>query len=175
MIPEMQRVLDPGYLSEIAQAPIDQIRSMRAECTDLENGASYVRRLAQGRLDLLIEEAKRRAEGGGGNLGDLIGRLPDLLSDGVRAPGSGRVDQDLDPPESVVDPLTDVLDAVAGPAVVTSVPDIGDDKLSSLIDGLRHFEDQLSGARRSLHSAIDALNSELANRIAAGEPPVELG
>ena len=68
MIPDLQRVLEPSYLSGIADAPIEQIRSMRAECSDLENGASFVRRLAQGRLDLLAEETKRRADGGGGGI-----------------------------------------------------------------------------------------------------------
>lgn len=164
-------MLDPTYLAGIADAPTDQIRAMRAECTDLENGASYVRRLAQGRLDLLAEETKRRAEGGGGNLHDLVEGLADMMSDGVRAPGSGRVDQQLDPPDHVVAPLSDALDAVVGPAVVTAVADLEDDELRRALTGIRHFEDQLSTARRTLHGAIDSLNTELARRIAAGEAP----
>ena len=53
MIRDLQRVLEPSYVGGLADAPIEQIRAMRAECTELENGASFVRRLAQGRLDLL--------------------------------------------------------------------------------------------------------------------------
>ncbi|MEO0494158.1 MAG: hypothetical protein AAF081_12140 [Actinomycetota bacterium] len=171
MIPELQRVLEPTYLSGIADAPIEQIRSMRAACSDLENGASYVRRLAQGRLDLLAEETKRRADGGGGNLTELVDGLADMLSEGVRAPGSGRVDQELDPPEAVVGPLTEVLDAKVGPSVVTAVAELGDDELSAGVIALRDFEEELSGARRSLHGTIDSLNNELARRIARGESP----
>lgn len=175
MIPELQRVLEPSYLSGIADAPIEQIRSMRAECSDLENGASYVRRLAQGRLDLLAEETKRRADGGGGNLKDLVDGLADMLSEGVRAPGSGRIDQELDPPEAVVRPLTDALDARVGPSVVTSVAELDDDALSAAVIALRDFEEELSGARRSLHGTIDSLNNELARRIAGGESPASPG
>ena len=175
MIPALNAVLEPEYLTGIADAPIEQIRSMRSECSDLENGASFVRRLAQGRLDLLAEETKRRAEGGGGSLGDLVDTIADTLSDGVRAPGSGRVDQDLDPPEHVVGPLTDVLDAKVGPSVVTSVAELGDDELSAAVIALRNFEEELSGARRSLHGTIDSLNNELARRIAGGESPAGLG
>lgn len=171
VIPELQRVLDPTYLSGVADAPIDQVRSMRSACADLENGASYVRRLVQGRLDLLIEETKRRADGGGGNLKELVDGLADMLSEGVRAPGSGRIDQDLDPPEAVVGPLTAVLDAKVGPNVVTAVADLGDDELSAAVIALRDFEEDLSGARQSLHGTIDSLNNELARRIAAGETP----
>ena len=110
VIPELKRVTDADYLIGLAEAPIDEIRTMRSTCADLENGTSYVRRLAQGRLDLLAEETKRRAEGSGGSLGALVDSLADTLSDGLRAPGSGRVDQELDPPDHVVGPLTEVLD-----------------------------------------------------------------
>lgn len=172
MIPDLERVLEPGYLAGLADTSTEDLRAKRAECTDLENGVSYVRRLAQGRLDVIVEETKRRANGGGGDLADLVARLPELLSDGVRAPGSGRADQELDPPEAVVDPLTAVLDGVVGPRIMVDVAELGDDDLSAAIIALRDFEERLSAGRRTLHAAIDALNDELARRIAAGEPPV---
>ena len=53
------------------------------------SSTSFVHRLAQGRLDLLGQEAKRRADGAGGNLGELVSGLADLMSEGVRAAGSG--------------------------------------------------------------------------------------
>ena len=171
MIPDLQRVLAPGYLAALQDVNTVELRKMRAECTDLENGVSYVRRLAQGRLDVITAEIQRRADGGGGNLADLVARLPELLSDGVRAAGSGRVDQDLDPPDSVVVPLNDVLDGVVGPNVMTEVAALGDDELSAAIIALRNFEESLSTSRRSLHNTIDTLNDELARRIAAGESP----
>jgi len=171
MIPDLQRVLAPGYLAGLADAPRNDLRGMRRECTDLENGVSFVRRLAQGRLDVIVAETERRADGGGGDLADLVARLPELLSDGVRAPGSGRVEQELDPPDAVVNPLTEVLDAAVGPSIMTEVAELGNDELSAAIIALRNFEEQLSTSRRSLHNTIDALNDELARRIAAGETP----
>lgn len=171
MIPDLQHVLEPGYVTGIAVVSIDDLRKMREKCTDLENGVSFVRRLAQGRLDVLVAETGRRAEGGGGDLADLVERLPELLSDGLQAPGSGRVDQELDPPDEVVNPLTEELDATVGPSVMTSVAVLADDALSAAVIALRNFEDRLSTSRRSLHSTIDSINDELARRIAAGEPP----
>ena len=142
---------------------------MRAECAELENGTSFVRRLAQGRLDLLGEEATRRADGAGGNLGALVSGLADLVSEGMRAAGSGRLNQQLDPPEAVVGPLTAALDARVGPSVIMAVAELGDDELSAARQALQDFEEELSSARRSLHRAIDVLNAELARRIALGE------
>ena len=171
MIPELQRVLHPTYLAGLVDIPTDRLRAMRAECADLENGASYVRRLAQGRLDLMLEETKRRAVGGGGDLGDLVDRLPEFLAEGVRGPGSGRVEHELDPPDHVVHPLTAELDAVVGQAVVLAVVELGDDELSAAVIALRQFEDNLSTSRRALHASMDSLNDELARRIVAGEVP----
>lgn len=175
MIPELTRVAEADYLNGIANASIDEVRSMRSSCADLENGASFVRRLAQGRLDLLAEEHRRRAEGSGGSLGALVDGLADTLSDGVRAPGSGRLDQDLEPPDHVVGLLTAALDARVPPSVVSSIAELDDDELAAALIALRDFEEELSAARRSLHSTIDTLNNELARRIAAGEPPAGLG
>ena len=165
----MIRVLEPSYVGGLADASIEQIRAMRAECAELENGTSFVRRLAQGRLDLLGEEATRRADGAGGNLEELVSGLADLMSEGMRAAGSGRLNQQLDPPEAVVGPLTAVLDARVGPSVIMAVAELGDDELSAARQALQDFEEELSSARRSLHRAIDVLNAELARRIALGE------
>ena len=169
MIRDLQRVLEPSYVCGLADAPIEQIRAMRAECTELENGASFVRRLAQGRLDLLSEEATRRADGAGGNLGELVSGLADLMSESVRAAGSGCLDQELDPPEAVVGPLTAALDARVGPSVIMAVAELDDDELSAARQALQDFEEELSSTRRNLHRAIDVLNAELARRIALGE------
>ncbi len=169
MIRDLQRVLEPSYVGGLTDASIEQIRAMRAECAELENGTSFVRRLAQGRLDLLGEEAKRRADGAGGNLGELVSGLADLMSEGVRAAGSGRLDQELDPPEAVVGPLTAALDARVGPSVIMAVAELGDNELAAARQALQDFEEELSSARRSLHRAIDVLNAELARRIALGE------
>ena len=53
---------------------------MRVECSELETEASYLRRLAQGRIDIVRAEQERRAAGGGGSLGSLIDDLPRILA-----------------------------------------------------------------------------------------------
>jgi hypothetical protein len=169
MIPELQRVFDPSYLAGIGDVSIDELRAMRAECADLENGVSFVRRVAQGRLDLIVAEGTRRAKGDGGDLAELVASLPELLSDGVRAPASGRMSADIDPPEHVVGPLTERLDAVMAQSALSTLDEMPDDDLTTAAHGLLHFEDELSTSRRTVHSLIDSLNDELARRIASGD------
>ena len=52
-IPELDRLLDNAYTGDLASRSIEEIRAMRAESQAVETGLSYVRRLAQGRLDIV--------------------------------------------------------------------------------------------------------------------------
>jgi len=168
MIPELSRVIDSAYLAGLAQVSTDELRAMRVECSDLENALSYVRRIAQGRLDLLAAETKRRTDGAGGDLAGLVDSLSDVLSDGVRGPGSGRISQELDPPDHLVDPLVAELDSAVGQPVMAALAELGDDELSAGVIALRRFEDSMSSSRHRLHEVIDSLNNDLARRIADG-------
>ena len=75
----LDRVLDPSYLDGLADRPVDEVSAMKTECTELETEVSFVRRLAQGRIDILDAERDRRANGG--SLEDLIGSLSKILAD----------------------------------------------------------------------------------------------
>ena len=59
----LDRLLAAEYLGDLPARPIEQIRSMRAECQSVEVGLSYLRRLAQGRLDIVAAELGRRRTG----------------------------------------------------------------------------------------------------------------
>ncbi len=172
MIPELSRVIDPAYTAGLTQIPTDELRAKRVECSDLENALSYVRRLAQGRLDLLVAETKRRGSGDGGDLAALVENLSDVLGDGVRGPGSGRISQELDPPDHLIDPLVAELDSAVDQSVMASLAELGNDELSAAVIALRRYEDSLSASRHGLHDVIDSLNTELARRIAGGEESI---
>src|SRR5688500_19784418 len=75
----LERVLEPGCLEGLAARPVDEVSAMKAECTDRETGVSFIRRLAQARIDILDAEHARRASGG--SLEDLIGSLSKILAD----------------------------------------------------------------------------------------------
>jgi Mg2+ and Co2+ transporter CorA len=74
----VDRILDPTYVEALDRRAIDDLRLMRAECGEVETEVSYVRRLAQARLDIIAAELKRREDGG--DLGDLIASLPEILA-----------------------------------------------------------------------------------------------
>jgi len=86
MAADLDVLLDPGYLGDLTTRPMEQVRAMRTECQEVETGLSLLRRMVQGRLDIVGLELTRRAEGGDpADLTDLIARLP-----AVRHPASSR-------------------------------------------------------------------------------------
>ena len=169
MISDLSDAVDPVYLDGLGDVALELVREKRAECADLENGVSFVRRVAQGRLDVLDAEVKSRAEGAGGDLTSVVDSLATTLSESVMASGSGRIDVNVEPPAQIVQELTAVLDQRVPASVVSAVAELSDEDLMVSVAGLKQFEEELSSSRRSLHDTIDALNQELARRIVDGD------
>ena len=169
----LEEVLDPAYLSGLESRDLDEVRSMRDGAQRIETGVSFLRRLAQGRLDIVNHELARRREGGEpGELSDLIGRLPDILSEHSRAPGMGRPPQDLQP-AVVPDHLRAALDEIVDHTDLGALPELDDGALESLTSRLADYETLVSNTRRELHQRIDALQDEIKRRYRDGEASVD--
>lgn len=169
-------VLDPAYVADLGAKDLDEVRSKRDQAQRVENGVSYLRRLAQGHLDIVNHERNRRSAGGGsgesGDLADLIGRLPDILAEHGRGPGLGRPPQDLDP--AVVPPeLESSLDEIMAGAELGELPTMDDATLDHLAGRLGAFEAQVSSLRHDLHVCIDTLQNEIKRRYHDGEASVD--
>lgn len=167
-IADLDQLVDPAYVRGIQGAPIEDVRAKRAECQDVEARLSYLRRLVQGRLDIVAAELTRRAGGGGGGDAEaLIDQLPRILGDKVRAPGLGRLPTNLHPPDD--DELTAELDGVAGPDQLGSIVSLSDDDVGGLRDRLAELEAEVSAKRRAIFGVIDSLEAELGRRYQEGE------
>ncbi len=173
MASQLDRILDPEYLGDLRARPMPDVRTMRSECQEVETGLSYLRRLVQGRLDIVGVELQRRRDGGApGELSSLIAELPEILADRIRAPGVGRLPQLMAPGE--IEPeLEQRLEAIVGGHDVESLPSLSDDELNALHDELEQFERDVSDHRRALFDRIDALQAEITRRYRTGEASVE--
>lgn len=172
MATDLALLLDPGYVSALPERPMDEIRRMRAECQEVETGLSLLRRLVQGRLDIVGLELARRADGGDpADLPDLIARLPQVLSDRTHAPGTGRLPQMMAPGE--LPELEAELDSIISAGGMTDLPSVSDDSLRETADQLSTFEQTVSGHRQALFERIDALQAEITRRYKTGEATVD--
>jgi hypothetical protein len=166
---DVERVTADGYLRDLQDRPLDELRSMRDECGAIEDKVSYLRRLVQGRLDILNAELRRRAEGGGAvDLDSLVEQLPDILSDNVHAPGPGRLPRGVAVPDDD-DELTAELDAVAAPEVLADLSRSSDAEVEELVAALADLERRVSDARKRLFGSIDTIHAELVRRFRNGE------
>lgn len=173
MAVDLHTLLDPGYLGDLRARPMDEIRAMRADCNTVESGLSLLRRVVQGRLDIVGVELTRRADGGHpADLPDLIAHLPEVLSDRTHAPGVGRLPQIMAPGELPAE-LEAELDAITGAGQLAELPSRGDDDLRALADALGAFEQKVSSHRRALFERIDALQAEITRRYKTGEASVD--
>lgn len=173
MTSDLAHLLDPSYLGDLPARSMDEVRRMRTECQEVETGLSLLRRMAQGRLDIVGLELTRRAQGGDpSDLPDLIARLPAVLSDRTRAPGVGRLPQlmtsGLQPAE-----LEAELDKIVGAGHITELPTVDDDHLRAMADQLEAFEHKVSKSRRDLFERIDALQAEITRRYKTGEASID--
>lgn len=153
--------LEPGTLA------LDELRALRTVLQLEDDAISYVRRLAQARLDLLRAELHNRSVGDEKN---ITGELPAILGAHLTG-GPPR------PPRPADDfshhPLALQLEELCSDAGSTDLPSINGDELIDYLARLHEFEQLRSQERKELFVRIDALSAELVRRYRDGEADVD--
>jgi hypothetical protein len=170
---EFDRILTSTYLDGVESRSLGDIRSMRTECQEAEVALSYLRRLVQGRLDIVHAYLEHPGSDEPPDLSALVEELPGILSSGPgRPPGPGHLPQ-LFTPDTEESDLTADLDAVLGPDQIASLAEVGTDQLREIATRLEAIETRLSSDRRALHERIDLLQAELVERHKTGRATVD--
>ncbi len=153
---------DPQSLS------LPALRSLRTELQQLDDAISYVRRLAQARLDLARAEMKRRS--GGADTAGLSDELPNILGAQLTG-GQAR------PPRPADDfsdhPLAIELEQLCADAGSAGITELDGDELEAYVAALSEFERVRSTERKELFARIDELSAELVRRYRDGEADVD--
>jgi hypothetical protein len=169
----IDRLLSPDYVRGLDALDMIDLRHRRQECQDLESAQSYVRRLAQGRLDIVHAEIERRdGKMEGPDLERLISRLPVILAD--HASGSEARGQLIDVvlPDGDLAGLSE-LNEVIGTERLGALHELPESQLHTLADRLDEFERGISSLRHLLHERIDVLQREIVKRYKSGEATVD--
>jgi hypothetical protein len=170
---DLSRLLDPNYLADLDARSLDDIRRMRTECQEAEASLSYLRRLIQGRMDLVHAYLERPAGSEAPDLSSVVDNLAGILAGprGTRGPGRNPVLHSPDTDDMAG--LTTELDDILGADQLVSLVELDDEQLRDLADRLRMLENRVSGERRGLHERIDALQAELVERHKSGRASVD--
>lgn len=170
---DLSRLLTSTYLDDVGSRSLDDIRTMRSECQEAEVALSYLRRLVQGRLDIVHAFLDRPEGGTAPDLASLVDDLPGILSSGPGRPaGPGRLPMLLSPDTEEAE-LTGELDAILGVDDLGTLGGLDRDQLRDLADHLGELERAISFDRRALHERIDVLQAELVERHKSGRASVD--
>ena len=155
-------MLGPDYLDGLGSRTDEDLRAMHEECMEIETEVSYVRRLAQARIEIITAERERRASGG--TVGDLITSLPEILADPGPRPGPAehRLPRRLAPSPSIQ--WTRGREPLIVDDTLVNLPTLSDEQLEHTLSELGELEREVSERRRALHGVIDAIEAELARR-----------
>lgn len=169
----LRSITADDYLGDLTALDMAELRARRATCQEVETGLSYLRRQAQGRLDVVAAERAQREDGvPGDDLEDLIARLPELLAGSTRSPGVGRMPSEFGTGQVDAD-LADELDDIVTSSHLCDPGQLDDDQLVSVAAALEAYERKVSDLRRALFDRIDAIEAELTRRYRTGEASVD--
>ena len=166
----IDRVLAEDYLDGLREASLADVRSLRDEAEQEEVDLSYLRRMVQGRLDVLRAEVARR---GGAEGGDLVAGLAQILAEEPRSParGLGR-HTSIEP--SRVDQHRRYVEALVADVDLSDVSARSDEDIAKAQELLASEEQGLSSKRREVQRVMDACSAEITRRYRDGEADVDV-
>ena len=163
--PDLEYALGDNISSDIATCGPTELRDLRTRLENVENQMSYVRRVAQSRVDLARSELSQRTAGRtSSELSDVIRRLPDVLSESAAPSGTSRfADPEIDP-----DPVYSVdLDSIVPPMMMLEIGQLSRGELREVIVRLESVEARTSVQRRIVQERLDRIHDRIA-KVAIG-------
>jgi hypothetical protein len=157
---------------------LPELRTLRRDSQRDEADLSYVRRLVQGRIDILRAElARRKGHGTAGTPGTpvvdrlVVDRLSEILADPPSRRGSSARHVTLSTPrgEEYRRLASEMLDEVQ----LSDLDARTDEELHTAMGRLLGYEQQVSHRRRLLQRTADDCSAEIARRYREGEAQVD--
>ena len=157
----IDRILDPGYVEGLEDLSLDELRARRDECLAEREYLSLLRRLVQGRAEILRAEL----DGRGATTQDepLVERLSTILATEGHAPSRGEAVRVGVPEEEMLLARRRVERLVAD-AGLSDPGALDDEQLGRAVDALAAEEHEVSQARAHVIDALDRLQDELKRR-----------
>ncbi len=157
----IDRIRDPAFVEGLEELSLEELRARRDECLAEREYLSFLRRLVQGRAEILRAELERRASGGGD--GSLVERLAEILSSEPQGPARGEAVKIGLPDEEVLLARRRV-ERVVSDAAISDPTKLDDEHLAEAADLLVREEREVSRTRAEVIAVLDRLQDELKRR-----------
>ena len=188
---DLNELCSPNYLDGLASASMAELRRLRDACQRAEAVLSYLRRIIQGNIDLVLAETTVRADGGRSDLGRLVDDLPHILAPSGQSAPSTPAGEPAHVPVQAMSSISEVmafqhdldLEDLLGQLLAEEQTDaalpggllpganlrtFADEDLRASLGHLRDEEVALSKKRRILHGHIDAIQAAIVERYKSG-------
>ncbi|MFI7410421.1 aerial mycelium formation protein [Streptomyces sp. NPDC049627] len=147
---------------------LPELRTLRRDAHRDEADLSYVRRLLQGRIDILRAELARRSPAGAAS---VVDRLPEILTDAPARQRSSARHVTLSTPQS--EEYRRLAAEMLAEVELSDLEARTDAELNTAMGRLVRYEQQVSGRRQRLQRTADDCSAEIARRYRDGEAQVE--
>jgi len=174
-------VLAPDYLSDLPSRPLDDVRRMRREAEQEETDLSYLRRLLQGRMDILRAELARRSGDAASSAeatlaasdddSNLVERLASILSDDSSG-GPRGLGRHISVEPSRADSHRRHVEALVADVDLSDPTTHDEASLRRVLEELEQEEQRVSEQRRSVQTVMDACTAEIARRYRDGDADI---
>ncbi|WP_445064293.1 RsiG family protein [Streptomyces sp. SAS_281] len=158
---------DAGTRAELAALRLPELRALRRDAQRDEADLSYVRRLVQGRIDILKAELARRRD----PESPVVDRLSEILADAPSPQRSSARHVTLSTPRS--DEYRKLAAETLAEVELSDLDARTDEELHTAMGRLVRYEQQVSRRRHRLQRTADGCGAEIARRYRDGEAQVD--
>ncbi|MGK5628284.1 RsiG family protein [Streptomyces sp. URMC 123] len=152
---------------ELDSLRLAELRALRRESQRHEADLSYVRRLLQGRIDILSAELARRTA----PESPVVDRLPEILRDVPSRVRSSARHVTLEPPRG--EEYRRLAEDMLAEVELSDLAARTDEELNGAMDRLVGYEQEVSRRRQQLQRTADDCSAEIARRYREGEAQVD--
>ncbi|WP_206322571.1 hypothetical protein [Streptomyces sp. HNM0575] len=146
---------------------LSELRTLLRDAKREEGELSYVRRLLQGRIDILRAELARRSAPGS----PLLDLLPQILADGPSSHRSSARHVTLGTPQS--DEYRSLAEGMLAQVELSDLTARTDEELHDAMARLAGYEQHVSQRRQVMQRTADGCSREIARRYREGEAQVD--
>ncbi|MFJ9473026.1 RsiG family protein [Streptomyces caniferus] len=166
--PPHQREHDrPATTPDLSGLGLPELRVVRRDSQQEEADLSYLRRLLQGRIDILRAEIARRST----QHSPLLDRLPEILTDLPSRHRSSARHVTVGTPHG--EEYRRLAEDMLGEVELSDLTARTDEELQDAMGRLIRYEQQVSRRRQSLQRTTDDCSAEIARRYREGEAQVD--
>lgn len=156
----IDRIRRPDFVQGLEELSLEELRARRDECLSEREYLSLLRRLVQGRAEILRAEVERR--GGAEQAGSLVERLSQVLS---TEPGPSRGEAvKVGVPEEELLLARRRVERLVADSGLSDPGALDDERLAGAVELLIAEEHEVSSFRAAVLEALDALQDELKRR-----------